>query len=485
MVARYELCALTATQMALGIRSKEFSPVELAEELLANIAEQGAVLNAFVTIDRRTVLCQAQRAEAAVLSGQDLGLLHGVPVSIKDSINVRGMRTTFGSKIFASSVANEDAPLVDRLRHAGALVLGKTTMPEFAWKAATDSPLLGITRNPWNPAYSPGGSSGGAAAHVAAGLGPLAVGTDGGGSIRLPAAFTGIYGFKPSFGRVPMYPASAFDALSHPGPLARTVRDAALLLAAIAGPHPADRSSLEAAPADYTALLAEGVKGQRIAWSPDFGFAHLDPQVAKSTREAAHVFSHLGADVEEVSPGFGNSADIYRVFLQVGAAASIAEYLPDREGQIDPGLVKVARAGMALSALEFARAQRERNRFYDRVQQFFARYDLLLTPTVSILPLLAESEGSELSSLSEDWLEWSPFTYPFNLAQMPAASVPIGWSREGLPIGLQIVGRRCADLAVLQASAAFEMARPWAHMRPTTNARVDSDKATTGRSPTA
>jgi aspartyl-tRNA(Asn)/glutamyl-tRNA(Gln) amidotransferase subunit A len=452
--------------MAEAIRRKRVSPIELTQTLLAAIAEQDPVLNAFITIDEESALSQARRAEAAVMMGEELRPLHGVPVSIKDSFAVQGVRTTFGSKIFADSVAQEDAPLVERLKLAGAVILGKTTMSEFAWKAVTDSPLTGITRNPWNPAYSPGGSSGGAAAHVAAGLGPLAIGTDGGGSIRIPAAFTGIYGLKPSFGRVPGYPSSAFDALSHPGPLTRTVADAALLLSIIAGPHPADRLSLEAPPADYCGKLAEGAGGLRIAWSPDFGFARVDPEVIAVTTAAAHVFSELGAHVEEITPEFGDSTELYRVFLRVGAAASIADYLPQREGELDPGLVQVARAGMVLSALDFARAQRERHRFYDRVRRFFERYDLLLSPTVPILPLPAGHNAPDPNSLGEDWIDWSPFSFPFNLTQMPAASVPAGWSRAGLPIGLQIVGPPFADLTVLQASAAFEVARPWAHRWP-------------------
>jgi aspartyl-tRNA(Asn)/glutamyl-tRNA(Gln) amidotransferase subunit A len=465
-MTRIDLCMMSAVQMADAIRRRQVSPVELTQAVLYAIDEQDPVLNAFVTVDGDLALLQARQAEAAVLAGKQLGPLHGVPVSIKDSFAVRGLRTTFGSKIFAGAVADEDAPLVERLRRAGAVILGKTTMPEFAWKAVTDSPLSGITRNPWNPAYSPGGSSGGAAAHVAAGLGALAIGTDGGGSIRIPAAFTGIYGLKPTFGRVPAYPSSAFDALSHPGPLTRTVADAALLLSVIAGPHCADRLSLEAQPADYTGRLAEGVKGLRIAWSPNFGFARVDPQVATAASEAAHVFTELGAHVEEVIPEFGDSTELYRVFLQVGAAASIAEYLPQREAELDPGLVNVARAGMALSALDFARAQRERHRFYDRVRRFFAHYDLLLSPTVPILPLPAGHNAPDPHSLGEDWISWSPFTFPFNLTQMPAASVPASCSHDSLPIGLQIVGRRLADLTVLQASAAFEEARPWTHRWP-------------------
>ncbi len=457
---------MSATRMAEAIRRKEISPVEITRALLDRIETLNPLLNAYITVTGEEAIQQAQRAEAAVLNGEDLGKLHGVPLSLKDSLATRGVRTTFGSRVFATFVPGEDAPLVDRVKRAGAIILGKTSMPEFAWKGVTHSPLSGITRNPWNLAHTPGGSSGGASAAVAGGLGPLAVGTDGGGSIRIPAAFSGIYGIKPSFGRIPVYPSSAYDALSHPGPLTRTVADAALLLSVIAGPHPADRLSLEAPPAEYSGSLTAGVKGLRIAWTPDFGFARVDPQVAAATTKAAHVFAELGAHVEEVIPDFGDSTELYRVFLTVGAGASVADFLAEWEAEMDPGLVNVARKAMALSAIDYAKAQLERHRFYDRVRRFFERYDLLLSPTVPILPLEAGTNAPDPHSLGEDWIEWSPFTFPFNLTHMPAASVPAGWSTEGLPIGLQIVGRRLEDLTVLQASAAFEGARPWAHLRP-------------------
>jgi aspartyl-tRNA(Asn)/glutamyl-tRNA(Gln) amidotransferase subunit A len=465
-MASGELFTLSATSMAAAIRAREISPVEIARAHLDRIAALDPLLNAYVTVTADMALSTAKRAEAAVLRGDALGPLHGIPLSLKDSLAMRGVRTTFGSKLFENNLAEEDAPLVERVKHAGAVILGKTTMPEFAWTAVTDSPLTGITRNPWNLDRSSGGSSGGAAAQVAALMGPLAVGTDGGGSIRIPAAFCGIYGFKPSFGRVPIYPSSAFDALSHAGPLARTVADAALLLSVMAGPHPADRLSLEAPPADYCAALERGIKGLRIAWSPDFGHVRVDPQVSAATTDAARVFEALGGNVEEVQFNFGDITELFRVFLQVGVAASVADFLPERESDLDPGLVSVARAGMKLSALDFARAQRERHRFYDRVRRFFERYDLLLSPTMPILPPEIGHNAPDSRLLRENWIDWSPFTFPFNLTQLPAASVPAGWSQEGLPIGLQIVGRRLDDLTVLQASAAFESARPWINRRP-------------------
>jgi aspartyl-tRNA(Asn)/glutamyl-tRNA(Gln) amidotransferase subunit A len=460
-----EIGYMPATAMAQAIRSKALSPVEIVEAVLDRIERFNPALNAFVTVTRDSALAQAREAEQAVMRGDTLPPLHGIPISLKDSMATAGVLTTLGSKLFATSVPTEDAPLVERIKRSGGIMVGKTTMPEFAWKAVTDSPLQGITRNPWNPDYSPGGSSGGASAQVAGGMGPLAAGTDGGGSIRVPASFSGIYGIKPSFGRIPVYPSSAFDALSHPGPLTRTVADAALFLSVVAGPHPADRMSLEGPPRDYAMLLARSMKGLRVAWCPSFGRAP-DPIVLEVTRTAALEFEELGATVEETAAEFGDSTELYRVILQIGAAASIDSFLPARRADLDQGLVNFAEGARRLSALDFAKAQVERNHFYDRVRRFFERFDLLLTPTVPILPLKAGTSSDKPGSLGEDWIEWSPYTFPFNLTHLPAASVPAGWSPDGLPIGLQIVGRRFEDLAVLQASAAFEAAAPWADRRP-------------------
>ena len=456
---------MPASVMATAFGRKELSPVEIMKAVLDRITRFNPTLNAFVTVMAKSALAQANEAEQAILRGDKLGPLHGVPVSLKNSMATSGVRTTYGSKVFASFVPTEDAPLVERLKRSGAIIIGKTAMPEFAWKAVTNSPLQGITRNPCNPDYSPGGSSGGASAQIAGGMGPLAVGTDGGGSIRVPASFTGIYGIKPSFGRVPVYPPNAYDALSHAGPLTRTVADAALLLLVLAGPHPADRLSLEAEPPDYVALLHRSMKGLRIAWCPKFG-RPPHPTVLQMTSEAALTFQELGAEVEEVEAEFGDCMELYRVFLQIGSAASIDSFLPERRLDLDQGLVNLADAGRGLSAIDYAKAQVERNRFYDRVRLFFERFDLLLTPTVPILPLRAGTSSEKTGSLGEDWIEWSPYTFPFNLTHLPAASVPAGWSADGFPVGLQIVGRRFEELSVLQASAAFEAARPWIHRRP-------------------
>ena len=464
---REDLCFLSAAQMAEAVRRKELSPREIVETVLERIDTLNPKLNAFYTITAETAIEEAKRAEQAVAKGEPLGALHGVPVSFKDTMITKDVRTTLGSKIFENNVPREDAPLVERLKGAGAVMLGKTTMPEFAWKGMTDSPLHGIARNPWNPDYTPGGSSGGASAQVAAGMGPLAAGTDGAGSIRIPAAFTNLYGIKPTFGRVPVYPSSAFDALSHAGPITRTVEDAALMLSVMAGPHPAAPLSLEAPPADYAAGLGKGIKGLRVAWSPDLGSAEVDPEVKEVTARAAAAFTELGCSVEEAAPDFGDVSEVYRTYFRVGVATSIADVVDEWEPHMDPGLVNIGREGVKVTAVEVAKAQVRRHALFDGVRRFFESFDLLLTPSVAVPPFKAGAPSpAPEHGHGEDWFNWSPFTYPFNLTQLPAASVPAGFSEEGLPIGLQIVGRRFADLTVLQASAAYETARPWADRRP-------------------
>jgi aspartyl-tRNA(Asn)/glutamyl-tRNA(Gln) amidotransferase subunit A len=467
-----ELCFTPASELARDIRAKRLSPVELVQAVLARIEALNPQLNAYCTLTAEQALTDARAAEQAVMDLRPLGPLHGVPFSVKDLLITRGVRTLRGSAIYEHWVPEEDAPSVERLRAAGGILLGKTCTPEFGWKGVTDSPMTGITRNPWNLARTPGGSSGGASAQVAAGLGPLAIGTDGGGSIRIPAAFTGIYGIKPSFGRVPTYPASAHDALSHAGPLTRTVADAALMLGVMAGPHETDRFSLEAPPADYVGLLGEGLRGLRCAWSPDLGYARVEPQVAAATRRAALAFQSLGATVEEVHPGFGDPTDTFITIYVLGVGGGLTDYLPEWEARMDPGLVTLVKMAASFRAQDVARAQMARHQLWDTVRRFFGRYDLLLTPALAV-PAFPVGQlvpdpapGNPLEGDLRDMFAWTPFTYPFNLTGNPAASVPVGFTDDGLPIGLQIVGRRFADLAVLQASAAYEQAHPWAQHRP-------------------
>jgi len=345
--------------------------------------------------------------------------------------------------------------------------LGKTTTPELGWKGVTDSPVTGITRNPWNLERTPGGSSGGASAQVAAGLGPLAIGTDGGGSIRIPSAFAGIFGIKPTSGRVPVYPGSVFNTLSHVGPMTRTVEDAALMLSVLAGPDPRDRFCLDAPPADYVQELNRGIRGLRVGWSQDLGYARVEPEVARLAAQAAQAFEQLGCHVEEARVGFEDPTETFLVHWQSACAGSLGPLLPQWECRMDPGLVQATRNGLQYSAAELVAAQMRRNAHYDQVRRMFETYDLLLTPTLAVLPFeVGLIRPPDRGDDDLTWATWTPFTYPFNLAPNPAATVPAGFSEDGLPVGLQIVGRRLEDLTVLRAAAAFEQVRPWTQHRP-------------------
>lgn len=463
-----DLAWRSALELAALIRTKQVSPVEVTEALLGRIEALNPRLNAFCLVTADVARRSAREAEIALMKGEPLGPLAGVPVSIKDVIFTRGIRTTGGSRLFAEAVPEEDAVAVARLRAAGAVILGKTTTSEFGHRATTESPLFGITRNPWDPQLTPGGSSGGAAAAVAAGLGPVALGTDGGGSIRIPAAFCGVYGLKPSWGRVPMtlgFP--GFEGLGAAGPLARTVRDAALVLDVIAGPDDRDRFSLPAEPGSYLEACGRDIRGLNVAWSADLGYAAVDATVQALGEQAAGEFESLGCHVEVVNPGWEDMEETFATLVSAQFWAHWSAELPGAEAQLDPLLVRFIRRGERVTARDYVLARERVRAFWAEVQAFLARFDLLLTPTVATLPFPAGGRpprtlgGRDLSVLG-----WMPFTFPFNLTGQPAASVPAGFTEAGLPVGLQIVGRRHADRLVLAGSAAFEAACPWSGRRP-------------------
>jgi aspartyl-tRNA(Asn)/glutamyl-tRNA(Gln) amidotransferase subunit A len=398
-----------------------------------------------------------------------VGPLHGVPFSGKALLFTRRLLTTGGSRLFADHVPEEDDVAVERLKGAGAVLLGKTTTAELGHKGVTDSPLFGITRNPWNPALTPGGSSGGAAAAVAAGLGPLALGTDDGGSIRVPASFCGIYGFKPSFGRVPKHPVfRGCETFSHTGPMTRSVRDAALVLDAIAGPDDRDRLSL---PADggppFIEACDAGIAGLSVAWSATLGHAVVDPEVADLCAAAAERFESLGCHVEVVTPTWDDPEEIFRVMLAAETHAAWGDRLDDGAEALDRSLVALLRFGRGITAAQYLRAVHRRQDFWTDVQRFLARFDLLITPAVAVPPFPVGRPGlNEIGGRAVSPLAWMAFTFPFNLTGQPAATVPVGFTAAGLPVGLQIAGRRFADRTVLAASAAFEAAAPWAPATP-------------------
>jgi aspartyl-tRNA(Asn)/glutamyl-tRNA(Gln) amidotransferase subunit A len=462
-----ELWALTASELVEGFRKKTLSPVDVTRAVLSRIEQLNPKLNAFCLVSE-TALEDAKASEARWAAGQPRGLLDGVPVSIKDIILTKGWPTLRGSKtVDPKGPWNDDAPATARLREHGAVLLGKTTTPEFGWKGVTDSPLTGITRNPWNTAKTPGGSSGGAAAAVASGMGPLAVGTDGGGSIRIPCSFTGLFGIKPSFGRVPAWPLSPFGTVAHVGPMTRTVADAALMLNVLAQPDARDWHALPYDARDWRMGLDRGVADLRIAYSPDLGYAKVDPEVRKIVDDAVKLFSDLGAKVEQKDPGFTDPAPIFTTHWFSGAAFLMKGI--KNQKLVDPGLREVAAQGAKITADQLLDAQMKRGALGVHMNLFHREYDLLLTPTLSIAAFDAGKEVAD-KMLQERWTDWTPFSFPFNLTQQPAASIPCGLTKAGLPVGLHIVGPRYADALVLRAAQAFESASGGSFARPRTPA---------------
>ena len=464
-----ELCWLDATALAAEIRLARVSPVEVTEAVLARIERVNPTINAFCTVAAEAARAQARLAEAAVVRGDVLGPLHGVPISFKDLTATAGIRTTFGSRIWEHHIPKADAPVVERARRAGAIVLGKTNTPEFGCKGVTDNRIFGATRNPWSLGRTPGGSSGGAAAALAAGLGPLAEGSDLAGSIRQPAACCGVVGLKPSLGRVPRYPsANGFTSFSCVGPMARTVRDAALLLSVMAGPDDRDPSSLPLAPESFARAGEGGIAGLRVAFSGDLGYAPVDPEIKRLCGAAARRFGELGCAVEAADPGFDDPESLFLDLTAPLRAAANLQDLPQWKSEMDPILVERIERASGMTAVDYERATHRRTAMWQVVRQFFERFDLLLTPVTAVPPIPIELQfpreiaGRRVSSP----IAWFPFTYPFAMMGLPAISVPCGFTADGLPVGLQIVGRRLADASVLRAAAAFEAIAPWSGRRP-------------------
>jgi aspartyl-tRNA(Asn)/glutamyl-tRNA(Gln) amidotransferase subunit A len=460
MAGEIEFAYASAIGLLDLYRRKALSPVEATRLILDRLDALQPRINAFCIVDRDGALAAARESEGRWQRGQAVGPLDGVPVTIKDLILMRGFPTLRGSHLVGRDQDwSEDAPATARLREAGAVIIGKTTTPEFGWKALGDSPLTGITRNPWDLSRTPGGSSAGAAAACAAGIAPLHVGSDGAGSIRIPAAFTGVFGLKPSFGRIPAHPPSPMGLLSHIGPIARSVADAALLLTILSGDDHRDPYALPADERDYRDGLEAGVRGWRIAYSPTLGCAKVDPEIAAVTAEAARRFEDLGAIVEEVDALFDPPRNALFTLWAAGAAKLLAGF-PDAPREVmDPGLVATAEEGRRISAVEYLGADLVRTALGRQMAEFHHKYDLLLTPMMPI-PALPVAQDLNDAATERHWIDWSPFSYPFNLTRQPAASIPCGLTSGGLPIGLQIVGPLYADDRVLCAARAFEATQP-------------------------
>ncbi|MCH5671674.1 amidase [Streptomyces gilvus] len=451
-----DLTELTAARLVEGYRKGEFSPEEATRAVLERAERIQPEVNAFVRLLGDEALAQARESTGRWRRGEPKGLVDGVPTTVKDIILLKGAPTLKGSKAISEQGSwDEDAPSVARLREHGAVFIGKTTTPEFGWKGVTDSPLSGVTRNPHDPSRTAGGSSGGAAAAVALGAGPLALGTDGGGSVRIPAAFCGIFALKPTYGRIPLYPASAFGTLAHVGPMTRDAADAALLLDVIGVPDSRDWSALGPAPGSFTAGLAGGVRGLRVAYSPSLGGqVAVQPAVAAAVRRAVERLAELGAYVTEADPDFADPVDAFHTLWFSGAARVTQQLSPRQREALDPGLKEIRAAGARFSALDYLAAVDVRMELGRRMGRFHDSYDLLVTPT---LPITAFEAGVEAPKGSghRRWTGWTPFTYPFNMTQQPAATVPVGTDGDGLPVGLQLVAARHRDDLVLRAAHAL------------------------------
>lgn len=461
-----DVAFLPATELLDLYRRRKLSPVEATEAALRRIERHDPRVNAFCLVDEERALSEARASEERYTKGEPVGRLDGVPASVKDVFLTKGWPTLKGSRAIDPDQGwEEDAPVTARLREHGTVLLGKTTTPELGWKGVTDSPLTGVTGNPWDPTLTPGGSSGGSAAAVVLGMGRLSVGTDGGGSVRIPAAFSGLFGLKPTFGRVPVWPVSPFGPLSHSGPMTSTVEDAALMMDVITGKDPRDPHALPPEETGYRRAIEGGVEGLRVAFSPDFGYVKVDPEIGEIVEGAARVFEELGATVEAVDPPFEDPVDVFRVQWYAATANALRSFGPAEREVMDPGLVEISDEGAGYSATQYLEAVGRRDELCVRMSRFHQTYDLLLSPA---LPIPAFEAGREVPEgwPGERWMGWTPFTYPFNLTQQPAASVPCGFTRAGLPVGLQIVGARYADALVLRAAHAYQKANPLADRRP-------------------
>ena len=466
------ICTLPATAVAAAIRARELSPVEVTDAVLAHIDRADPALNAFCTVTADEARAAAVTAERAVMGDEPLGPLHGVPYSLKDLTPTRGIRTTMGSRLYEHHVPAEDGVLAARLAAAGGILVGKTNTPDHGCKGVTDNLVFGATRNPWRLDRTPGGSSGGAAAAVAAGMAPIAEGSDFAGSIRIPASFCGLVGFKPSDGRVPIHPNRL---LWHPvpfvnGPIARTVADAALMLQVMAGPDERDPRSLPATGDDYVAAAngAASLEGLRAAWTPDLGFAPVDPVVERICVDALSVFGELGCRVEQEDLDFSDATDAYQLLNASMRAALMDEHLPDRREDVDPLLVWRSEHARGRSAADHALAEMVQSSVYERLRRLFERYDLLVLPTTPTPAFsLEHAYQPEIGGVAIDSpFQTLPLTFMFNLSGHPAVSVPAGFTDDGLPVGIQIVAGWRADTQALATAAAFERAAPWADRWP-------------------
>ncbi|MBY9018191.1 MAG: amidase [Candidatus Lokiarchaeota archaeon] len=469
-----DICFMSAFEMREKIKNQELSSIEITETIIERIEKINPIINAYCTPTFEIAREMAKKADDSIKNGQNLGSLTGIPISIKDLMQTKGIRTTYGSKLHENYIPEDDEVVVKRLKNAGCVLLGKTNTPEFGHIALTNNKLFGETKNPWDIEMNSGGSSGGAAASVAAGMGPLALGSDGGGSIRVPSSCCGVYGLKPTFGRIPRYPHDgiAFWSMDHYGPIVRYVRDAALMLNVMKGHHPADSNSFPDDDIDYIKILDDKPKKLKIGYSMTLGFGKaLEEEVEESVLNGIQKFEQYDWDVEEAKLKIRNPELAYKTLVSIGYAYDLQKDYNERREDLSPDLTGSIRLGLDNSSMNIGKAREQRKRVYEVMYQYFRNFDVLITPTLpcpAFKPGWLES-GTTFPTIGKKSLSittWMTYTYPFNMTGLPAASIPSGWTKSGLPIGMQIIGKRYDEKTVLQVSKAFEEIAPWQDKKP-------------------
>ncbi len=457
-----DVLSLSAAELLERYAARQLSPVEVTRAALDRIARLQPTYNAFVTIGEREALQAARESEARWKRGEPAGLVDGLPTTVKDLLLAKGWPTFRGSRtVDPDQPWDEDSASVARMREQGAVLLGKTTTPEFGWKGVTDSPLTGLTVNPWDTTKTPGGSSGGAAVAAAFGMGVMHIATDGGGSIRIPAGFCGLFGFKPTFGLVPVHPHPPPWTLWHQGPIARTVHDAALMLTVISRPDVRDFYAAPSLDIDYRDGLDGGIRGMRIAYSRTLGYAKVDPAVAALVDRAVATLDEQGARVEEIDLALEDPIAIMQPLWAVALAMAVQPLTSEQRSLMDRPLLDIAAPGFSATALEFRALEKQRETLARRMNLLHQQYDLLVTPQLATTAFAVRHEVPPGNGMKR-WWEWSPFTYPFNLTQQPAATVPCGFAPNGLPVAMQIVGAKFTERKVLRAARAYERVKPFA-----------------------
>jgi aspartyl-tRNA(Asn)/glutamyl-tRNA(Gln) amidotransferase subunit A len=444
--------------------------LQITEAIIERIEKFNDKINAYCTPTFDIAREIAKQADKAVKQGKDLPPLHGIPTSIKDLVLTKGIRTTFGCVLYESNVPEVDEVVIERLKNAGMVLLGKTNTPAFGHQAVTDNPIFGKTRNPWNIERTSGGSSGGAGASVASGMGPLALGSDGGGSIRIPSSFCGVYGLKPSYGRIPHYPSAGikWTGLDHYGPIVRYVKDAALMLDVMAGPFAGDRHSLPKTNITYFDIVDIKPKNLKIGYSFDLGFIKaVDPEVEKAVMGSVQKFDEFGWQQEKIKMKLKRPEMTFNTLVTAGLAHDLEAYLEEWQEKMSPNLVRMVQAGLTYSAVDLERAMYQRKLIHEEIFKQFQKYDVLITPSTAVYPFeLGKMFPSKIAGKRASPVAWMSFTFPFNLTGNPAASIPCGWSSEGTPIGMQIVGKQFDEETVLQVSKTFEELQPWQEKKP-------------------